>query len=57
VLRRRSIAWALSSCNGYNMRFYDDVQNWAPRANALGINASRHSHLMSAKPGELQYVR
>lgn len=30
-------AWALSSRNGYDMRFFDDAKNWGPRAKAIGV--------------------
>jgi surface antigen len=30
-------AWALSSRNGYDMKFFDDAKNWGPRAKAIGV--------------------
>jgi len=36
------VAWALASRNGFTMPFYDNANNWGPRARALGYTVDQN---------------
>jgi surface antigen len=65
-------AWALSSRNGYDMKFFDDAKNWGPQARVIGVpvddnpavgsiawsSAGKYGHVayVSAVDGDKVYV-